>query len=193
MTNSPLQQAREDQKELLTQLKCLNADLARLRPLVQSERDSNKLLGTTVAPFASQYRVAKDTQLGVLVRLKEVNADLKRLRPLEVPTTKVRKDMSAEKAAKVAQREAAKQAKAQIKTAEQQAKQAAKDAERERLKEERDARREDRRIELELQNKPARGYNIPLLTDKERENTNFLMKNVFSKHPKAAVVAGPGV
>lgn len=183
MTNSPLQQAREDQKELLTQLKHLNADLARLRPLVQAEREFNKGNGTSITSVASQYRIVKDTQLGVLVRLKEVNADLKRLRLLAVPTTKVRKDMSAEKAAKVAQREAAKQAKAQVKTAEQQAKQAAKEAEREKLKEERDERREARRLELELQNKPARGYNIPLLTDKEREGTNFMNK-VFAQTRK---------
>jgi|688.fasta_scaffold07849_26 hypothetical protein len=177
----------------LDELKIVDANLVRIRPLLEAEKGFNKLNGTKINFIKEEFRVAKDEQLRLYGILKKINADLRALRagvdaerhtaPKGTGSKKAPRDPSVKAAAKAA-KEAAKEA-------DKAAKKAAKEAERERTKAERDARREARREELEFMNKPACGYNFPLLTDAERAGTK-IMNQVFAKVAKSTVV-GPGV
>lgn len=183
-----LQEARTKQKQILVKLKAANVDLERARKLVQAEREFNKGNKTLITSEAAKYRIIKDNQLSLLNQLKAVNADLKILRPL-VDNSKPPKSSSNNE--KAAEREAIKNAKREEKEAKKRADQQHKDAKRQLDNLAREARREERRLELEEQNKPARGYNIPLLTDMERSGTK-VMNNVFATVAKQKAQSNVG-
>lgn len=175
-----LQEARAKQKQILAELKAANIELERARKLVHAEREFNKGNKTSITSEAAKYRIIKDNQLSLLSQLKAVNADLKILRPL-VDNSKPPKSSSNNE--KSIEREAAKNAKREEKEAKKRIEQQHKEAKRQLDNLAREARREERRLELEEQNKPARGYNIPLLTDVERSGTK-IMNSVFAMTAK---------
>lgn len=165
----------------LDELKIVDANLVRIRPLLEAEKGFNKLNGTKINSVKEEFRVTKDEQLRLYGILKKINEELRVLRPannavkygkVSAKPRGVSKDAAAKAEAKAAAKEAAKTAA-----------KAAKEAQREADKAARDARREERREELEFKNKPACGYNIPLLTDVERSGAK-IMNSVFAMTTK---------
>lgn len=175
----------------LDELKIVDANLVRIRPLLEAEKSFNKLNGTKINFIKEEFRVAKDEQLRLYGILKKINEELRVLRPAnnaakygKVASTSVRKPrQGGGTSPKAEERRLAKEAKAAAKEAAKVAAKVAKEAKREADKAARDARREARREELEFQNKPACGYNIPLLTDVER-SCSKIMNQVFAMTAK---------
>lgn len=171
----------------LDELKIVDANLVRIRPLLEAEKAFNKLNGTKINSVKEEFRVTKDEQLRLYGILKKINEELRVLRPANnaVKYGKVSsKPRGAPKdTSKAEAKLAAKEAKIAAKEAEKAAAKVAKEAQREADKAARDARREARREELEFQNKPACGYNIPLLTDVERSGTK-IMNSIFAMTAK---------
>lgn len=178
-----LQNQKNVQHILLSQLKNLNAELKELHPKVKFEREAKRAGQATHTDYAAIFRITKDRQLQVLVDLKKTNAKLKELRPLvknEKQSSRAPSEKSIERQAQEKIKAAERAENKFFKQLEKDKKKVEKEAARALAKEQREARREARAIELEEKQLPSRGYNFPLLTDAEREGTNFLMKNVFS-------------
>lgn len=184
---------KERHIKYLDELRIVDANLVRIRPLLEAEKSFNKLNGTKITSIKEEFRVAKDEQLRLYDILKKINEELRVLRPANnaakygskaggTNTTR-RRGTNKASSNKAEERRLAKEAKAAAKEEAKTASKAAKEAKREEEKAAREARREARREELEFQNKPACGYNIPLLTDVERSGTK-IMNGIFAMTAK---------
>jgi hypothetical protein len=167
---------KDKQLAILATLKAVNADLKDIRPKLEAEKGFNKLNKTKFDDMQKVFNVAKCKQASILKELKTSNALLAELRGSKAPKVK---DTSAAKA----ERDTAKAVKALEKAAKLVAKEQAKtdskakkDAERVRKAAKLTADREARAEELEAQGRSAKGYTIPLLSDKERSATTLLNK-----------------
>lgn len=167
-------EVKDKQLTILATLKDVNAELKDIRPKLEAEKGFNKLNKTKFDDMQKVFNVAKCKQASILKELKIANALLAELRGSKAPKVK---DTSAAKAARDATKVIKALEKATKLAAKEQAKtisKAEKDAERIRKAAKLTADREARAEELEAQGRSAKGYTIPLLSDKEREVSTLL-------------------